>query len=66
MTDAADWTLDPRLEADTIALGDLPLSRVLLMDDANYPWLILVSRFRSSPKFAARSEANFGIVLVPL
>jgi diadenosine tetraphosphate (Ap4A) HIT family hydrolase len=44
MIDAASWTLDPRLEADSIALGDLPLSRVLLMNDANYPWLILVPR----------------------
>jgi diadenosine tetraphosphate (Ap4A) HIT family hydrolase len=46
MTDqtAASWTLDPRLAQDTIALGDLPLSRVLLMNDANYPWLILVPR----------------------
>jgi diadenosine tetraphosphate (Ap4A) HIT family hydrolase len=44
MTDAANWTLDPRLAQDTIPLGDLPLSRVLLMNDANYPWLILVPR----------------------
>jgi diadenosine tetraphosphate (Ap4A) HIT family hydrolase len=44
MTDAAAWTLDPRLEQDTISLGDLPLSRVLLTNDANYPWLILVPR----------------------
>jgi diadenosine tetraphosphate (Ap4A) HIT family hydrolase len=41
---AETFTLDPRLERDTIALGDLPLSRVLLMNDANYPWLILVPR----------------------
>jgi len=41
---AASWTLDPRLAQETIALGDLPLSRVLLMNDANYPWLILVPR----------------------
>jgi diadenosine tetraphosphate (Ap4A) HIT family hydrolase len=41
---SASWTLDPRLEHDTLALGDLPLSRVLLMNDANYPWLILVPR----------------------
>jgi diadenosine tetraphosphate (Ap4A) HIT family hydrolase len=41
---AETWTLDPRLERDTIALGDLPLSRALLMNDANYPWLILVPR----------------------
>src|SRR5262252_2727683 len=41
---AASWTLDPRLAQETIALGDLPLSRVLLARDANYPWLILVPR----------------------
>ena len=38
------WSLDPQLARDTVALGDLPLSRVLLMNDANYPWLILVPR----------------------
>jgi diadenosine tetraphosphate (Ap4A) HIT family hydrolase len=38
------WSLDPRLAADTVAAGDLPLSRVLLSNDANYPWLILVPR----------------------
>ena len=40
----ADWTLHPQLLRDTENLGDLPLSRVLLMNDANYPWLILVPR----------------------
>jgi diadenosine tetraphosphate (Ap4A) HIT family hydrolase len=40
----AAWTLDPQLERNTVAVGDLPLSRVLLMDDANFPWLILVPR----------------------
>ena len=44
MTDEASFTLDPRLAQESIALGDLPLSRVLLMNDANYPWLILVPR----------------------
>jgi len=34
----ADWTLHPQLTADTVNLGDLPLSRVLIMNDANYPW----------------------------
>lgn len=41
---SADWTLDPRLERDTAAVGDMPLCRVLLIDDANYPWLLLVPR----------------------
>lgn len=36
--------LDPRLAADTHPLGELGLSRLLLMDDARFPWLILVPR----------------------
>jgi len=40
----SDFTLDPQLARDTIPVGDLPLCRVLLMNDANYPWLILVPR----------------------
>ncbi len=38
------WTLHPQLEAETTAVGDLPLSRLLLANDANYPWLLLVPR----------------------
>jgi diadenosine tetraphosphate (Ap4A) HIT family hydrolase len=38
------WTLDPQLTRDTVAVGDLPLARVLLMNDANFPWLIVVPR----------------------
>jgi diadenosine tetraphosphate (Ap4A) HIT family hydrolase len=38
------WSLHPQLAQDTTPVGDLPLSRVLLARDANYPWLILVPR----------------------
>lgn len=38
------FTLHERLAADTVALTDWPLCRVLLMNDASYPWLILVPR----------------------
>ena len=38
------FALDPQLARDTATLGDLPLSRVLLMNDANFPWLIAVPR----------------------
>jgi diadenosine tetraphosphate (Ap4A) HIT family hydrolase len=38
------WSLDPQLARDTVAVGDLALSRVLLNNDCNYPWLILVPR----------------------
>lgn len=42
--EADDFHLDPRLAADTLVVGELALCRVLLMNDARYPWLILVPR----------------------
>lgn len=36
------FSLDPQLARDTVAVGDLPHARVLLMNDANFPWLIVV------------------------
>lgn len=41
---AAGFELYPQLAADGVLICDLPLCRVLLMDDANWPWLILVPR----------------------
>ncbi len=38
------WSLHPKLAADTVPVGDLPLSNVAAMNDANYPWLILTPR----------------------
>ena len=38
------WSLHARLKEDTIDIGDLPLSRVLVIKDAHYPWLLLVPR----------------------
>ena len=43
MTEAG-WTLHSQLQGDTTAIGDLALCRVLAIDDADYPWLILVPR----------------------
>jgi diadenosine tetraphosphate (Ap4A) HIT family hydrolase len=40
----SDFALDPNLAANAIVLGDLGLSRLIAMNDANYPWLILVPR----------------------
>lgn len=39
-----EFELDPTLAADTFCMGDFPLCRLLLMNDANYPWFILVPR----------------------
>lgn len=38
------FALDPRLQQDTLPIGDFPLCRLLLSNDANYPWFILVPR----------------------
>ncbi|EIK97895.1 histidine triad (HIT) protein [Pseudomonas sp. M47T1] len=38
------FSLDSRLQHDTLVIGDFPLSRLLLSNDANYPWFILVPR----------------------
>ena len=41
---ASGFELDTRLAADTVFVVDWKLCRVLLMDDARFPWLILVPR----------------------
>ena len=38
------FILDKKLQQDSFFIGDLELCKVLLMNDANYPWLILVPR----------------------
>jgi len=46
MSDAreAGFELDPRLAHDTAFIADWQLCRVLLLDDARFPWLVLVPR----------------------
>jgi diadenosine tetraphosphate (Ap4A) HIT family hydrolase len=38
------WSLHPQLRDDTVPVCDLALSRLLAMNDAEFPWLILVPR----------------------
>lgn len=38
------FQLHAQLEADTFVVGDLPLCQLLLMNDARFPWVILVPR----------------------
>ncbi|HVT55195.1 MAG TPA: HIT family protein [Xanthobacteraceae bacterium] len=40
----ANFSLDPRLAAESFSLGDLALCEVRLFDDARFPWLILVPK----------------------
>ncbi len=41
---STSWALHPQLERDTVPIGDLALCRALLINDANYPWMLLVPR----------------------
>ncbi len=43
-----DFVLDKRLRADCHFVCDLRLSRLLLMNDSRWPWLILVPRIKNS------------------
>lgn len=52
------FQLDSRLQADTIMLGDFPLSRLLLMNDSNYPWFILIPRRASVTEIYHLEESD--------
>lgn len=52
------FELHPRLAADSIVLGDFPLCRLLLMNDAQYPWFILVPRRAGAREIYLLAEAD--------
>ena len=52
------FSLHPQLAADTVPVGDLALTRVLLANDANYPWLILVPRRAGITELIDLGEAD--------
>lgn len=52
------FELHPQLAADSFVLGDFPLSRLLLMNDAQYPWTILVPRREGVREVYEMSEAD--------
>ena len=57
MSEAA-FALDPRLQADTRPVAMLPLCELRLMDDARYPWLILVPRRAGMTEIADLTESE--------
>lgn len=56
------FSLHPQLNADTNFISDWPLSRVLLMDDARFPWLILVPRRPDLVEFHDLNTADRAIL----
>jgi diadenosine tetraphosphate (Ap4A) HIT family hydrolase len=55
--------LDPRLAADTLPIGDLALSSVRLMNDARYPWLILVPRRAEATEILDLDRADRALLI---
>lgn len=52
------FVLDQRLVQDTLPVGDFPLCRLLLSNDAQYPWFILVPRKADVSEIFQLSEAE--------
>jgi diadenosine tetraphosphate (Ap4A) HIT family hydrolase len=57
------FAIDSRLAADTLPLGDLPLCRVLLMNDNRFPWLILVPRHASLSEIHDLTPAERAVLI---
>ena len=60
---ARTWTLDPKLDADTHPVVSLGLCDLRLMDDANYPWLVLVPRVLDMRELVDLSESQQHLLL---
>jgi diadenosine tetraphosphate (Ap4A) HIT family hydrolase len=54
----AGWSLDPQLERDSVTVGHLTLCQMRLMNDANYPWLLLVPRRANATEITDLVEAD--------
>ena len=50
------FSLAPELQRDCIELADWPLCKVLLMNDSQYPWFILVPRVADVKEIIDLSE----------
>src|SRR5215210_1590940 len=62
----AVFALDPRLASDTLPIGELPLSSVLLMNDARFPWFVLVPRLPDAREITDLAEADAAALMTEL
>ncbi|MDA1071725.1 MAG: HIT family protein [Proteobacteria bacterium] len=60
--DGVTFRLDPRLAADTLPVLDLALCSVRLMNDARYPWLVLVPRRAGAVEIHALEAADRAVL----
>jgi len=66
MIGPSNWSLHPQLARDTAPVGDLALARVLAMNDANYPWVILVPRRAEIVEIIDLDEAERGQLMAEI
>ena len=66
MASSPTWLLHAQLQKDTIDIGDLPLSRVLVIKDANYPWLMLVPRRADTVEIIDLDEVEQGQLMTEI
>lgn len=52
------FSLDTRIEQDTSFIADGALSRIGLMNDSRYPWLILVPRVANAREWTELSDSQ--------
>ena len=60
------FNLDKQLKADTIFIKDLELSQLLLMNDSNYPWFILVPRKNNISELFELSKIEHVILMTEI
>jgi diadenosine tetraphosphate (Ap4A) HIT family hydrolase len=60
------FELDPRLAADSVWVADGPLSQLRLMNDARFPWLLLVPRVAGAREWIDLDGAQQRLLLAEL
>ena len=61
-----EWSPHAQLARDTTPVGDLALSRALAMNDANFPWVILVPRRAGIVELIDLDEADRGRLMAEI
>jgi diadenosine tetraphosphate (Ap4A) HIT family hydrolase len=57
-----NFSLDPRLAADCIVMGEMRLSRLLLLNNSLLPWFILAPRRDAVELFELESEDQLALL----
>ncbi|MCH2546227.1 MAG: HIT family protein [Alphaproteobacteria bacterium] len=54
----SDFTLHPRLEADSLYIGNLNLCQIRLINNKNFPWALLIPRQDNLREFTDLSTSD--------